>query len=36
MIFAWVGVIVDKDDDLDKVMAVRRGNSANTSPAARP
>jgi len=33
MIFAWVGVVVDRDDDLDKVMAVRRGNAANASPA---
>jgi hypothetical protein len=32
MIFAWVGVVVDRDDDLDKVMAVRRGNAANASP----
>ncbi len=33
MIFAWVGVIADRNDDLDTVMAVRRGNAANTSPA---
>ena len=31
MLFAWVGVIVDKDDTLETVMAVRRGNSANSS-----
>ena len=31
MLFAWVGVVVDRNDDLDTVMAVRRGNSANTS-----
>lgn len=33
MIFAWVGVIADRNDTLDTVMAVRRGNSANSSPA---
>ncbi len=33
MIFAWVGVVVDKDMDLDKVMVVRNGNAANASPA---
>ena len=32
MLFAWVGVIVDRDDTLETVMAVRRGNSANSSP----
>jgi mono/diheme cytochrome c family protein len=32
MIFAWVGVIADRDDTLDTVMAVRRGNAANASP----
>lgn len=32
MIFAWVGVIADRNDTLDTVMAVRRGNSANSSP----
>ena len=31
MIFAWVGVIADRDDTLDTLMAVRRGNSANSS-----
>ena len=32
MIFAWVGVVVPPDADQDKVMAVRNGNSANSSP----
>jgi hypothetical protein len=32
MIFAWVGVIADRNDTLDTVMAVRRGNAANSSP----
>ena len=32
MIFAWVGVIADRDDTPETVMAVRRGNSANASP----
>lgn len=32
MIFAWVGVVVPPDADEDKVMAVRNGNSANSSP----
>ncbi len=32
MIFAWVGVVVNPDTDEDKVMSVRNGNSANSSP----
>ena len=31
MIFAWIGVVVPPDVDLDKAMAVRRGNAANSS-----
>jgi hypothetical protein len=31
MIFAWVGVVVPPDVDLDKTMAVRRGNAANST-----
>jgi len=32
MNFAWIGVIADKDDTLDNVMYVRKGNAANASP----
>jgi hypothetical protein len=31
MIFAWIGVVVPPDVDLDKAMAVRRGNAANST-----
>ena len=34
MIFAWVGVIADRNDTLDTVMPVRRGNSANSTASA--